>query len=204
LYHSEPLLKQAFVQFQRYDMRKFWCSDRQAWNVVFENEKGIDSGAYSSASKRCVAASELVIVTQRQTDRQRERERERAILKPTCHLIAGGLFRESMAQFATDIMDDRVGLFIACPNDRANHGDGQHLYIPRTATLPFSRLPMMQFVGNLMGVAIRTQEPLPISLPPLIWKLLVCDMRTPWLTGMCQDLSLSLSLSRSLSDTQQL
>jgi hypothetical protein len=114
-------------------------------------------------------------------------------------LIAGGLFRESMAQFATDIMDDRVGLFIACPNDRANHGDGQHLYIPRTVTLPFSRLPMMQFVGNLMGVAIRTQEPLPISLPPLIWKLLVCDMRTPWLTGMCQDLSLSLSLVLSLT-----
>ena len=44
-----------------------------------------------------------------------------------------------------------------------------------TATTPDS-LAMFEFLGQLMGIAIRTKCPLELSLPSLVWKPLVGDM----------------------------
>lgn len=85
----------------------------------------------------------------------------------------GGLFRESMSQFGAEIMAEETGLCVLCPNDRETYSASEETYIPRTASMPYSMLPLWEFVGRLMGVAIRTQTPIPLSFPSIIWKPLV-------------------------------
>ncbi len=55
------------------------------------------------------------------------------------------------------------------------YSQGQNLdtYLPNPAAVSPLHIQMFEYVGKLLGIAIRTKNPLPFSLPSLVWKPLV-------------------------------
>jgi len=86
---------------------------------------------------------------------------------------AGGLFRDSLTAICTELQSSHIPLFIPCPN--AKHGVGITLdkFIPNRSCDSDLYIAMYEFVGRLMGVAVRTNNPLSLDLPSLLWKPLV-------------------------------
>lgn len=86
-----------------------------------------------------------------------------------------GPYRESITEICTDI---RKQLLIPCPNQRLAKetigvGDNRDKFIiDPTATNP-QHLNQFRFFGKLIGVAIRSKNPLSLDLPSVFWKPLV-------------------------------
>lgn len=90
-----------------------------------------------------------------------------------------GPYRESITQISSELQSRKLPLFIPCSNARLaaeNIGVGEagrDKWIPNpSAKSPFC-LKMFEFVGKLLGIAIRSKNPLPLDLPLLFWKSLV-------------------------------
>jgi len=66
-------------------------------------------------------------------------------------------------------------LFILCPNGREGVGQNRDKYVPRPSATKPLHLSMFEFLGQLMGLAIRTTELLNLDLPSIVWKSLVND-----------------------------
>jgi E3 ubiquitin-protein ligase HERC1 len=47
------------------------------------------------------------------------------------------------------------------------------VYVPNPAAAAPQQIEMFEFVGKLLGVAVRTKHPLPFLLPSIVWKPLV-------------------------------
>eukprot|EP00455_Lapot_gusevi_P053295 TRINITY_DN828_c0_g1_i6.p1 TRINITY_DN828_c0_g1~~TRINITY_DN828_c0_g1_i6.p1 ORF type:complete len:913 (+),score=475.06 TRINITY_DN828_c0_g1_i6:344-2740(+) len=92
---------------------------------------------------------------------------------------AGGPYREVMDKMCNELMSSFVPLFVLCPNAQAEAGDNRDKWVPKSlppvekSSERALRLSAYEFLGQLMGLAIRSQNLLPLSLPPLVWKLLV-------------------------------
>jgi hypothetical protein len=71
-------------------------------------------------------------------------------------------------------------LFMPCPNQKTNAGDNRDSFVPRplSAVDKSLRLSAYEVVGQLMGLAIRTQNLLPFRLPSIVWKGLLKDEAT--------------------------
>ena len=84
-----------------------------------------------------------------------------------------------------------MNLFSLCPNAKTGVGFNQvydkskqtvmlvsnHLlqdkYVPRSSSMSHSRLRLLEFVGLVMGVVLRTQTPMELPMCPAVWKHLV-------------------------------
>ena len=86
---------------------------------------------------------------------------------------AGGLFRDCISHICSDLMSKNTPLFIPCPNARGAFGDNQDKFIPNPAATSSLNISMFQFVGKLMGLAIRAKHILNLDLPSIVWKPLV-------------------------------
>lgn len=86
---------------------------------------------------------------------------------------AGGPFRESIALMFDDLQSAKLPLFLPTPNNRQNIGTRRGDFLPNPSLQATSVAAMFKFVGKLMGMAIRSGEFLPLSLPPLLWARLV-------------------------------
>ena len=94
-----------------------------------------------------------------------------------CVCVVSGLFRDSLAKVCLDLQAEHVPLFIPSPNRRSAVGAMLDKYTPNPA---FARaasneiyLSMYEFVGKLMGIAVRTNNTLELDLPSIVWKALV-------------------------------
>jgi len=72
-----------------------------------------------------------------------------------------------------ELQSSYIKLLIPCPN--ARHGVGFTLdkYIPNASYNSEAFLKMYEFLGKLMGVAVRTGMALSLDLPSIVWKPLV-------------------------------
>jgi hypothetical protein len=114
----------------------------------------------------------------------------------------GGLFRDSLTQVCAELQSPHLPLFIPCPN--ARHGVGITLdkFLPNRSCSAPIYLSMYEFVGKLMGVAVRCNNPLSLDLPSLVWKPLV---GTPLDEGDLQAIDeLCVSGMRALLDEKTL
>jgi len=87
---------------------------------------------------------------------------------------AGGPYRESITQLCADIHSAELKLFIPCPNAKEMVGFNQDKFVPSPQATSSPHLGMFEFVGKLIGIAIRTKNCLDLSWPSLIWKPLAC------------------------------
>ena len=86
---------------------------------------------------------------------------------------AGGPYRESLTLFCIDVQRPSLGLFIPTENQKGKIGLNQDRFVPDPTATSARHLAQFEFLGKLMGVAIRTKQPLELSFPSLVWKSLV-------------------------------
>ena len=87
----------------------------------------------------------------------------------------GGLYRDAIERCVEDLFSDHIDLFIPCPNAVADNGTEER-FIPNPRYRDSSEaLEMYRFVGNLIGVSLRTKHLLSFELSPQIWKTIVGD-----------------------------
>lgn len=89
-----------------------------------------------------------------------------------------GPYRESLSQLSQELQSDKLPLLIHSPNMRLAEeqigvGESRDKWIPNPAAVSPACITMYRFFGILLGIAIRSKNPLPIDLPSLFWKLLV-------------------------------
>jgi hypothetical protein len=72
-----------------------------------------------------------------------------------------------------------VPLFVPCSNARSQTGEGRDKVVPKPlpsttkASERASHLSALEFVGQLIGLALRSGNYLPLNFPALFWKFLV-------------------------------
>jgi hypothetical protein len=85
---------------------------------------------------------------------------------------AGGVFRETLSRLVDDLCGSHFPLFVPTPK----HRDRQvHEYMPNPALTSPTAISMFEFVGQLLGYALRSQAALPFAFPSLVWQALVGD-----------------------------
>lgn len=88
----------------------------------------------------------------------------------------GGGFRDSLTEMSDELcpadssMKDCLHLFIKTPNQKTKIGEYLDCYTLNPQCKDFH---LYHWLGQLMGACFRTDETLPLSLSPLIWKMLV-------------------------------
>lgn len=70
-------------------------------------------------------------------------------------------------------MSDALPLFILCPNGKNDVGLNREKYILNPSCTSSLQLSMYEFVGVLIGIALRTKFTLPLDLPSIFWKQLI-------------------------------
>ncbi|MES1910768.1 MAG: hypothetical protein MHM6MM_003301 [Cercozoa sp. M6MM] len=90
----------------------------------------------------------------------------------------GGLYRMCITDLCHELQSDVLPLLILCPNGRDGIGSNQDRFVPRPSASTERSLQMFEFLGKLMGLAIRSRELMSLSFPSIIWKQLVFDRIT--------------------------
>ena len=90
----------------------------------------------------------------------------------------GGPYRESLSQIVHELEEKHVRMFVPSPNQRKSVGMLQDKYLPNTDYRDEDHMSMYYFLGQLMGVALRSHNPIVLNLPPFVWKLVVGQLTT--------------------------
>jgi hypothetical protein len=91
---------------------------------------------------------------------------------------AGGPYRESFAMYTQELQSKSLPLLLPTPNGRHAVGFNRDKWVLNPSSKSQTHMEMFAFLGKLMGIAIRSKEYLALSIPSMIWKLLVNDTVT--------------------------
>jgi E3 ubiquitin-protein ligase HERC2 len=80
---------------------------------------------------------------------------------------------ESIAEMCEELQNGSLPLLILTPNGREEAGTNRDCFILNPSASTAQNLKMFQFLGVLMGIAIRTGSPLSLNLAEPTWKALV-------------------------------
>eukprot|EP00930_Biecheleria_cincta_P024703 TRINITY_DN17656_c0_g2_i1.p1 TRINITY_DN17656_c0_g2~~TRINITY_DN17656_c0_g2_i1.p1 ORF type:complete len:2961 (+),score=516.66 TRINITY_DN17656_c0_g2_i1:894-8885(+) len=86
---------------------------------------------------------------------------------------AGGLYNDFFSTISKELMSTQLPLLIPTPNARSNSGEHRDLWTLNPVPITSTMKRMLCFLGQLMGLCVRRGDVLPLSLSPLVWKLLV-------------------------------
>jgi len=86
---------------------------------------------------------------------------------------AGGPYRAAITDMCDELQSSVLPLFIPCPNSRDAIGENRDKWVPNPSSTRPIHLKMYEFVGKLMGLAMRSSNLLELDLPSIIWKPLV-------------------------------
>jgi hypothetical protein len=137
---------QLFKALRGVDPARLRQNDR-AWEVRFENEGADDAGGPYRESITLTCAD---LVPAPGTDNTANNNSDSSIKRPP------------------------FNLFIRCPNYYSGVGDNQDKFIPNPAAHSLKELQMFEFLGRLMGIALRTKNAvIDLDFPSLIWKSLL-------------------------------
>ncbi|GLD91654.1 hypothetical protein PINS_up000187 [Pythium insidiosum] len=87
----------------------------------------------------------------------------------------GGLYRECLAQISSELQSKALPLLKPCPNAVLQVGENREQFVPNVHLHDEDArlVPMAEFFGKLVGIAIRTKTPLDLNLPRVVWKAIV-------------------------------
>eukprot|EP00960_Hanusia_phi_P046650 757948-Hanusia_phi.AAC.1 len=86
----------------------------------------------------------------------------------------GGPYRECLSSCCSELEAGKLSLLIPCPNKQEGGTlPHQDKLIPSPSSTSPHHLCFFEFLGRMMGSAVRTGMPLDLSFPPLFWKMLV-------------------------------
>ena len=113
----------------------------------------------------------------------------------------GGPYREVISEFCSELTSNDLNLFIPCPNGRLETGFNRDKLIPNPRASSPWHLQQFEFIGKLIGIAIRTKNSLNISLSSIVWKPLVSiKVNFSDLEAIDQHLSNTLKILRNCED----
>lgn len=96
---------------------------------------------------------------------------------------AGGPYRDALERMCSELESATLDLFELCPNGVSKTGLNRDCFVPsKLGGEDMERglkLEMYEFIGKLMGAAIRSKFVLNLNFAPLIWKKIVCWRVTP-------------------------
>lgn len=87
---------------------------------------------------------------------------------------AGGPYNEVMSNICDELQSNYLPLLTPTQNNINNVGEHRDAWTVNPEKLKLGQ-EMFLFLGKIMGAAIRTQNNLNLSLPPLAWKKIVVD-----------------------------
>eukprot|EP00475_Leptophrys_vorax_P044051 TRINITY_DN8686_c0_g1_i1.p1 TRINITY_DN8686_c0_g1~~TRINITY_DN8686_c0_g1_i1.p1 ORF type:complete len:636 (-),score=165.67 TRINITY_DN8686_c0_g1_i1:54-1961(-) len=90
----------------------------------------------------------------------------------------GGPYRNSIDDICRELQSSVLQLFIRCPNGRENIGGNREKFVPRPSSTGPLHIKMYEFVGKLLGLAMRTRNVLDLDFPSIVWKPLINDIVT--------------------------
>uniref|UniRef100_A0A6B2KYW1 HECT domain-containing protein n=1 Tax=Arcella intermedia TaxID=1963864 RepID=A0A6B2KYW1_9EUKA len=85
----------------------------------------------------------------------------------------GGPYNECLTQICSEMCSPSLGLFCPCPNQVSEMGYNQDKFLPNPGAISPIQLSQFEFIGRLIGIAIRTKHNLDFLLPSIIWKSLI-------------------------------
>lgn len=88
---------------------------------------------------------------------------------------AGGPYNEVISNICDELQSTFLHLLIPTPNNSHNMGENRDCWIVNSSATTKNDMDLFFFLGKIMGAAIRTQNNLNLSLPPLFWKRLLLD-----------------------------
>lgn len=91
----------------------------------------------------------------------------------------GGGYSESIAEMCDELQNGSLPLFIPTPNGRDDNGTNRDCFLLNPVAKSSLHTNMFQFLGILMGIAIRTGSPLSLNLAEPVWKQLAGIALTP-------------------------
>uniref|UniRef100_A0A8C9FMB8 HECT domain E3 ubiquitin protein ligase 4 n=1 Tax=Pavo cristatus TaxID=9049 RepID=A0A8C9FMB8_PAVCR len=82
-----------------------------------------------------------------------------------------GSFRHFLWQVCKELQSSSLSLLLLCPSSAVNKNKGKYILTPSPIT--YAEEQLFHFFGQLLGIAIRADVPLPLDLLPSFWKTLV-------------------------------
>ena len=146
--------------------------------TALSDRKEYDEEAHNAINSQCTFAQLFRQTRKIKVDVLRAKldNRERLLAvkyKGEQGLDWGGIYRDTMERCIEDLFSDRIDLFIVCPNAREDKNDDVK-YLPNPKYRESSdALTMYTFVGNLIGISLRTKQLMSFELCSAIWKTIV-------------------------------
>lgn len=85
----------------------------------------------------------------------------------------GGVYREGATSMVDDLFSPYFSLFVLCPNGQHDTGNNRGMYLPNPKCTSPVAMQMFAFVGQLLGISLRTHGDFPFMLPSMVWKQLL-------------------------------
>uniref|UniRef100_A0A8C0P1C5 HECT domain E3 ubiquitin protein ligase 4 n=1 Tax=Canis lupus familiaris TaxID=9615 RepID=A0A8C0P1C5_CANLF len=92
-------------------------------------------------------------------------------------IVGGGSFRHFLWQVCKELQSSSLSLLLLCPSSAVNKNKGKYILTPSPIT--YGEEQLLHFLGQLLGIAIRADVPLPLDLLPSFWKTLVGEPLDP-------------------------
>uniref|UniRef100_G1PBB4 HECT domain E3 ubiquitin protein ligase 4 n=1 Tax=Myotis lucifugus TaxID=59463 RepID=G1PBB4_MYOLU len=86
-------------------------------------------------------------------------------------------FRHFLWQVCKELQSSSLSLLLLCPSSAVNKNKGKYILTPSPIT--YGEEQLLHFLGQLLGIAIRADVPLPLDLLPSFWKTLVGEPLDP-------------------------
>jgi len=86
---------------------------------------------------------------------------------------AGGPYRETFCEYATELMSLATPLFILAPNGRHAVGMNRDAWVPNPSSYSVAgsaAAEMYEFVGKIYGIVVRSRDYLNLTMPSMVWK----------------------------------
>lgn len=80
---------------------------------------------------------------------------------------AGGVYREALDNMVTELESPSVPVLVKCPNGVDSAGENRDTWLVSPSLHTDMHYKMLRFLGQLMGIAIRTRLPIKLSLSPV-------------------------------------
>ncbi|XP_054852988.1 probable E3 ubiquitin-protein ligase HECTD4 isoform X3 [Eublepharis macularius] len=88
-----------------------------------------------------------------------------------------GSFRHFLWQVCKELQSSLLSLLLLCPSSAVNKNKGKYILTP--SPISYGEEQLLHFFGQLLGIAIRADVPLPLDLLPSFWKTLVGEPLDP-------------------------
>uniref|UniRef100_A0ACB8FZ56 E3 ubiquitin-protein ligase HTD4 n=1 Tax=Sphaerodactylus townsendi TaxID=933632 RepID=A0ACB8FZ56_9SAUR len=82
-----------------------------------------------------------------------------------------GSFRHFLWQVCKELQSSLLSLLLLCPSSAVNKNKGKYILTP--SPISYGEEQLLHFFGQLLGIAVRADVPLPLDLLPSFWKTLV-------------------------------